>query len=176
MPQETAQCHNGNLNPKKTEIHHAVCWSCEILEPWRTLRWQQEKLRAFCEYENLLGEKLMAAISEELIEKMVRGRGAGRRSPEESLKLLIQLRRAFPQLGMAEVPRFLKVGENKEYYKGDLLTTQGERNEYLWLLLSGTLNVIVDSQMVAQLSEGALIGEACLSCFCNQTKTRKEIR
>lgn len=77
---------------------------------------------------------------------------------------------------MAEVPRFLKVGENKEYYKGDLLTTQGERNEYLWLLLSGTLNVIVDSQMVAQLSEGALIGEACLSCFCNQIKTRKEIR
>lgn len=51
--------------------------SCESLEPWRTLRWQQEKLRAFCEYENLLGEKLMAAISEELIEKMVRGRGAG---------------------------------------------------------------------------------------------------
>lgn len=93
----------------------------------------------------------MAAISEELIEKMVRGRGAGRRSPEESLKLLIQLRRAFPQLGMAEVPRFLKVAENICYAEGSFLTTQGERNEYLWLLLSGTLNVIVNSQMVAQL-------------------------
>lgn len=102
----------------------------------------------------------MAAISEELIEKMVRGRGAGRRSPEESLKLLIQLRRAFPQLGMAEVPRFLKVAENICYAEGSFLTTQGERNEYLWLLLSGTLNVIVNSQMVAQLSEGALVGEA----------------
>lgn len=102
----------------------------------------------------------MAAISEELIEKMVRGRGAGRRSPEESLKLLIQLRRAFPQLGTAEVPRFLKVAENICYPQGSLLTTQGEKNEFLWLLLSGSLSVIVDSQMVAQLSEGALIGEA----------------
>lgn len=128
----------------------------------RTLRWQQEKLRTFCEYENL-GEKLMAAISEELIEKMVRGRGAGRRSPEESLKLLIQLRRAFPQLGMAEVPRFLKVAENVCYNQGTVLTSQGEANEFLWLLLSGTLNVIVDSQRVAQLAEGALIGEAPLS-------------
>ena len=107
----------------------------------------------------------MAAISEELIEKMVRGRGAGRRSPEESLKLLIQLRRAFPQLGMAEVPRFLKVGENRCYEEGDCLTTQGERNEYLWLLLGGTLNVIVDDQMVAQLSEGSLIGEATFLGF-----------
>ena len=102
----------------------------------------------------------MAAISEELIEKMVRGRGAGRRSPEDSLKLLIQLRRAFPQLGMAEVPRFLKVAENVCYPRGSLLTTQGEENQFLWLLLSGTLTVVVDSQMVAQLSEGALIGEA----------------
>lgn len=104
----------------------------------------------------------MSAISEELIEKMVRGRGAGRRSPEESLKLLVQLRRAFPQLGMAEVPNFLKVGENICYEEGSFLTQQGEENEYLWLLLSGTLNVIVNSQVVAQLSEGALIGEAGL--------------
>lgn len=112
----------------------------------------------------------MSAISEELIEKMVRGRGAGRRSPEESLKLLVQLRRAFPQLGMAEVPKFLKVGENICYEEGSLLTKQGEENEYLWLLLSGTLNVIVNSQVVAQLSEGALIGEAGL--FGGPSNTR----
>ena len=37
---------------------------------------------------------------------MVRGRGAGRRSPEESVRLLAQLRKAFPQLGMAEAGQF----------------------------------------------------------------------
>ncbi|CAK9030179.1 unnamed protein product [Durusdinium trenchii] len=142
----------------------------------RTLRWRQEKLRAFCEYENSLGEKLMAAISEELIEKMVRGRGAGRRSPEESLKLLIQLRRAFPQLGTAEVPRFLKVAENICYPQGSLLTTQGEKNEFLWLLLSGSLSVIVDSQMVAQLSEGALIGEATFLGFAEEGRATATVR
>ncbi|CAE7251591.1 unnamed protein product [Symbiodinium natans] len=142
----------------------------------RTLRWSQDRLREFCEEESLLGEKVMAAISEELIEKMVRGRGAGRRSPEESVRLLAQLRKAFPQLGMAEVPQFLKVADNVPYTEGTCLTTQGVENRFLWLVLSGSLSVNVNGQTVAQLSEGALIGEATFLGFAEESLASATVR
>eukprot|EP00439_Symbiodinium_sp_Y106_P038321 s255_g4.t1 len=142
----------------------------------RTLRWSQDRLREFCEEEAAVGEKVMAAISEELIEKMVRGRGAGRRSPEESVRLLAQLRKAFPQLGMAEVPRFLKVADSVTYSEGSCLTTQGIENRFLWLVLSGTLSVNVNSQTVAQLSDGALIGEAAFLGFAAESLASATVR
>ncbi|CAJ1441806.1 unnamed protein product [Effrenium voratum] len=142
----------------------------------RTLRWSQQRLREFCAVENSLGERLLSAISEELIEKMVRGRGAGRRSPEESLRLLTQLRRTFPQLGTAEVPRFLKAAESVSYTQNSCLTKQGEENKYLWLVLFGTLTVTVDSQLVAQLSDGALIGEATFLGFAEQGRATATVR
>ncbi|CAE7709476.1 unnamed protein product, partial [Symbiodinium microadriaticum] len=142
----------------------------------RTLRWSQDRLREFCEEEAALGEKVMAAISEELIEKMVRGRGAGRRSPEESVRLLAQLRKAFPQLGMAEVPRFLKVADSVTYSEGSCLTTQGIENRFLWLVLSGSLSVNVNSQTVAQLSDGALIGEATFLGFAAESLASATVR
>ncbi len=62
-----------------------------------------------------------------------------------------------------EFYKLIKFGSWHQYHAGDFLIKKGSKVESLYFIYSGKVDIVVDGQVKAQLSDGALVGEVSFS-------------
>jgi CRP-like cAMP-binding protein len=99
---------------------------------------------------------LFIAINSYRIGKIYWSRYLAERLPEELMNLR---HRTFFTMDPVDYLRLIRIAEIKEYKKGDLVLSQGERVPYVRMVLEGQLRVLRDGKLTYFLEEGNFISE-----------------